>query len=509
MWLVNAWLLCQLGGFAGAPVLALSGSMASDECGCPNVAHGQTCPMHQRSRKNTDDGTCKMRSRCQPLDVALLSMAGGPGVLPRPTDVVTAFDLGAPIGALVPSTALAVSLTLAVPGRSNATPTVAAEGAFVTVAWSATLPAGSTDIFAAVSRDGARTFGAAVRVNDVDGDARVNGEQPPRIALVRSGSGDPSIAVVWTAKGSTGTRLVSSRSLDGGRTFSRATTVPDSDAAGNRGWHNVAAGGGRIFTIWLDHRGMADHAMGAAPHHEAAGSVGGERKNDGVAMAQKSQLYVATLDGSVAPHPIAAGVCYCCKTAIAVAADGAIYAAWRHVYPGNMRDIAFTVSRDGGRTFAPPVRVSEDRWMLEGCPDDGPAIAVDGGNRVHIAWPTLVTNEATGEPTKAVFYATSRDGRTFTPRTRVPVEGVAGHPQVVVGADGSPTIAWDESAAGSRRTVLTTVPSFMRTILSGDASGVYPSLAVAGETTIAAWTAAQPSGSVVRVQRLGAPAKTR
>ena len=43
------------------------------------------------------------------------------------------------------------------------------------------------------------------------------------------------------------------------------------------------------------------------------------------------------------------GVCYCCKTALAVGADGAIYAAWRHVYPGNMRDIAFTLSRDGGQ----------------------------------------------------------------------------------------------------------------------------------------------------------------
>jgi len=27
------------------------------------------------------------------------------------------------------------------------------------------------------------------------------------------------------------------------------------------------------------------------------------------------------------------------------------FAAWRHVYPGNIRDIAFTVSRDGGRTL--------------------------------------------------------------------------------------------------------------------------------------------------------------
>jgi hypothetical protein len=81
--------------------------------------------------------------------------------------------------------AFAVAVTLSVPDRSNATPTVAADGTFVTVVWGATLPSGVTDIFAAVSRDAAHTFGSAVRVNHVDGDARVNGEQPPRVALVK------------------------------------------------------------------------------------------------------------------------------------------------------------------------------------------------------------------------------------------------------------------------------------------------------------------------------------
>ena len=38
--------------------------------------------------------------------------------------------------------------------------------------------------------------------------------------------------------------------------------------------------------------------------------------------------------------------------------DGAIYLAWRQVYAGNIRDITFTSSRDGGRTFAPPATFS-------------------------------------------------------------------------------------------------------------------------------------------------------
>src|SRR3954465_14532848 len=153
--------------------------------------------------------------------------------------------------------------TLAIPGRSNATPSIAAEGNTVVVAWSATLPnGGAADVFAAVSRDGGRTFAAPARVNDVDGDARVNGEQPPRVALR-----DSAITVVWTTKGANGTRLVQASSADGGRTFTKAQPVPGADAAGNRGWENIAAekgagASGRTLAVWLDHRGLANQGGG-------------------------------------------------------------------------------------------------------------------------------------------------------------------------------------------------------------------------------------------------------
>src|SRR5262249_31472578 len=126
---------------------------------------------------------------------------------------------------------------------------------------------------------------------------------------------------------------------------------------------------GRANVVWLGHRELARQESMVTTHREHAGG-----KPDGVAMAQKSKLYVASLDGSIAPQAATGGVCYCCKTAITTAGDGSIQLAWRHVYPGNIRDIAFAVSRDGGRTFTAPIRVSEDKWVLEGCPDDGPAM---------------------------------------------------------------------------------------------------------------------------------------
>jgi hypothetical protein len=281
--------------------------------------------------------------------------------------------------------------------------------------------------------------------------------------------------------------------------------VPGSDAPGNRGWENVAADrNGRVYVVWLDHRELAqqDGTVAASHHDHAAPAT--DAKPDGVAMAQRSKLYITSVDGAVAPRAITGGVCYCCKTAIAATADGGIVAAWRHVYPGNIRDIAFAASRDGGATFAPPVRVSQDKWVLEGCPDDGPAIAVDGKNRIHVVWPTLIT-EGNAE-TIALFYATSADGKTFTPRKRLPTEGMPHHPQIAIGADGSLALAWDESAGGKRTAVLarTTVDAagaaatLPRTVL-GDAAAVYPVVAQIDGATVAAWTSGTSAASVIQV----------
>jgi hypothetical protein len=392
-----------------------------------------------------------------------------------------------------PRAAPVVRTDLRVEGRSGATPSIASDGDDVIVAWSASLPGGATDIFAATSRDLARSFSAPVRVNDVEGDARVNGEQPPRVAVARN-----VITIVWPTKGARGTKLLYARSSDGGRTFAKSTLVPGTDAAGNRGWQNLSGSS----VVWLDHRELAkDDAAVESSHHDHAAMAAGA-KPDGVAMAQKSRLYVAEIDGGSAPVAVTGGVCYCCKTAIATTPDGTIYAAWRHVYPGNIRDIAFTVSRDGGRTFAPPTRVSEDRWVLEGCPDDGPAMAVDRSGRIHVVWPTLVRDGAADSI--ALFYATSIDAKRFTVRERIPTDGMPHHPQIAIGSDGIPILVWDELLNGQRRAVMARAGTgaqhhlrFAREVL-GDVA-VYPVVAAAKSAAIA-WTSGKSPDSFIRVE---------
>ncbi len=390
--------------------------------------------------------------------------------------------------------------SLSVAGRTNANVSLAANGSLVAAAWAASLPGGATDIYAAVSRDNAATFSAPVRVNTKVGDAHVTGEQPPRVVLRSRAGLAPEIIVVWTSKGSAGGTIVSARSSDLGKAFGATTVIPGGEGPGNRGWHNVTVdGAGHIHVVWLDHRELAASASMThmAEHHaEPAAS-----SKDATDTAQRSKLYTATLGDPASAQAITGGVCYCCKTAIVAGPDNALYLAWRHVYPQNMRDMALTESHDGGRTFSAPVRISEDKWQIEGCPEDGPALALDSQQQVHVVWPTLVNDAPDGRPSIGIFYAVSNRDRRFGSRQRVATEGVPHHPQIAL-ARGSIYLAWDELKNGARQVVLgrrgLTAPTapWSRTIVSGNAPGTYPTLAASDGGLVVAWASSAPTSAI-------------
>jgi hypothetical protein len=399
-----------------------------------------------------------------------------------------------------------VSLTVA--GRASSTPSVAADGLFAAVAWGASTR-GKNDVFVSVSRDAGATFAPPVQVNAIAGEASLGGERPPRVALTRRpGAADPDIVVLWTAKG-TRTEIREAVSRDGGATFQPAVTLTSSAAAGDRGWPALAVDGqGTAHAIWLDHRGLEDGSKaGAHEHHQGAA-------RDAVAMAQKSGLYYAAASAPVSPErELAKGVCYCCKTAFAAGAGGALYAAWRHVYPGNLRDIAFTASRDGGRSFSEPVRVSEDGWAIDACPDDGPAVVVDEQGTVHIAWPTVMSG---AKPQGGIFYASSRDGRAFSPRVRVPTLGSPrpSHPQIALTGNGGVVIAWDELVDGRRVAAAREVKpradgsaTFGSVVRIGTRqAAMYPALATTASGVLAVWTAGdREDQTTVKALRLRMP----
>ena len=397
---------------------------------------------------------------------------------------------------------------LAVPGRSSAAPWVAATGSFVAAAWGASLD-GKTDIFVAVSRDGGATFAPPVQVNRVRGEARVGGELPPRVALVASTrSSAPEIVVLWTARTDT-TEIKTARSRDGGRTFQVPMTLQTAGAAGDRGWPALALDrDGTAHALWLDHRGLARHRSAATA--EAGHRTGAA--HDGVAMAQHSGLYYASVNRSPSQErELTTGVCYCCKTALLTDRAGTLYAAWRHVFAGNLRDIAFASSQDAGRSFTAPARVSEDGWAINGCPDDGPAMAVDENGTVHLVWPSVV---AGATPEGALFYASAAAGRTFTRRTRIPTLGSPkpSHPQIVVDGTGRIAVAWDERVDGRRVAALRELRAVSGEVrfgevvrLTADGPAMYPVLAATGDGLVAVWTTGgTPSSVASRAIRLPA-----
>jgi len=396
---------------------------------------------------------------------------------------------GASAARPVPGAPALDPIRLAVEGGASSGVSLAASGRDVVATWAATAP-GATDVYAAVSHDDGSTFGAAKRVNDVPGDARTSGEQGPRVGI------GTAVDVAWCSKAGTSARIRVARSQAGATTFAPAVTVHAEDLPGVRGWASLARDPeGNAHVVWLDGR-AADH--GAASH----------------SMRQDIFHAVWRTDGSHEEALVATDVCFCCKTAVATAPGGTVYVAWRHIYPTNLRDIAVARSSDGGKTFSAPVRVSEDGWQIAGCPDDGPALAVDESGTLHLVWPTMVGG-ADRAAVKGIFYSSSTDGgRTFAPRQRIDEEGTgAAHPQIAAGA-GRVAIVWDEAGA-TRRACLREVSRDPKgpgstpvlgpiTVLSAGPA-VYPAIAATPSSLVAAWTETAAAGSEIRVRRLPRP----
>jgi hypothetical protein len=389
--------------------------------------------------------------------------------------------------------------TLGVAGLVNAQPSLAVLGRTVVAVWSAG-KAGIANVYIATSNDGGATFSEPRRVNDQDGDVSANSEQPPRVVIAGSGAARV-VTVIWSKRSNAAQKarldgIRMARSTDGGRTFSAARMIHDPKLSGARGWESLTTGpDGVVHAVWLDGRDAE------------------KKMAEGMAKGQPWQdAYHGILepDGQIVESQVAAGVCFCCKTAVAVDGRGTVYATWRHIFPGSIRDIAFASSTDGGRHFGPLVRVSEDKWELNGCPEDGPAMAAEASGVIHIVWPTVVGE---GAPQKALFYSTSRDGKTFSPRARVPTAGVTSpsHPQLTLTPDGGSVIVWDEVMDGVHRVSMSPVSrdgAFGRPqVLSGSEPASYPvTVRPATGDLLVAWTSKTSSDqSMISLKRLSVP----
>jgi hypothetical protein len=397
--------------------------------------------------------------------------------------------------------ALESTIELKIPERRNWTASVASRGEFAIVVWVATATDGTSDLYAVTSTDGGATFSAPRRVNDIPGDVRTGGEYAPRVAV-----GPDQIHLAWMSSRNDKVALRVAKSSDRGQTFTPASTLHEEGLVNGRGWQSIGLGpDGTLHAAWLD--GRNDEA---ASEHAGHGAAPGRPAMHG----GKMDLFYGALkptSPTANSQMLSADTCQCCKTALAVGADGSINVAWRQIFGDSIRDIAFRRADARGGQFGEPVRVSVDNWLLNGCPDDGPVLAADRTSGVHVAWPTLVAGGA--EERIGLFYAYSSDGKTFTPRVEVKNLGSLkpSHIQMTSRSDGRLGIVWDELSDGVRKIVMATgapgaggAASLSSGQLVSDpaVTGTYPSVAPAPSGFLVAWTSGVADASTIKVARV-------
>jgi len=296
----------------------------------------------------------------------------------------------------------------------------APDGGFY-VAWVDHNANNQSDVMLARFDSDGTAVGAPARVNQDAGVATAWRGDPPSVAIT-----DRAVYVLWTARvesqGKSGTDLYFSVSNDQGKTFAPTVKVNDDKVPGAHGMHSLAvAKDGHIYVAWLDERNV----QAPKPSPQAGGHH----------MESNRELFVSdSNDGGKtfsANRKVAENACPCCKTALALSPDGTVYASWRQVLPGDFRHIAVASSSDNAAHFSAPVIVSDDKWVLHGCPVSGPSLSTAPDGTLKVVW------FAAGEAGAAgLYFAETHDkGRTFSPRTLLTQETVKGTPALATGSD--------------------------------------------------------------------------
>jgi len=221
------------------------------------------------------------------------------------------------------------------------------------------------------SVNGGDTFEPPVTINETGTNVSSHGENSPELLF---GPGE-KLYTMWEQQESEAAVIMFAASLDFGATFEKPVRVSDQPAATYSGYPTFAVAPNKtICAAWLDFRDQAAQSDTASIYLSCSIDEG------------------ATFSKNL---KVADGVCPCCRPMIVYGPQGQLMVFWRRVFPGNVRDMVVSISNDEGNTFAPPVRVAEDNWKLEGCPDSGPAV-IKVGHRIYVAWLTEASRARSG-----------------------------------------------------------------------------------------------------------------
>ncbi len=329
-----------------------------------------------------------------------------------------------------------------------------------------------------VSRFSGSSWTAPVTVAEGDG-LFANWADFPAVAANETSGIAHWLAVSGTEKYAYSIALAGT--TDGGATWRPLGWLPTDHSPAEHGFASwLPAEGGGFRAFWLDGRGMP----GGGPMTLLSSLVDPER-------------------GSTAEELLDDRVCDCCQTDAAMTSDGPVV-VYRDRSVGEIRDIAIRrLTREG---WSEQALVHADRWHIEGCPVNGPAVAASD-RRVAVAW-------FTGAPSPRVLLAFSEDsGATFSTPIPIDTEAPLGRVDVAIDREGRAIVSWLGRAADAAGKVAlrlarvapsdsAAAPITVTMTDSARTSG-FPRLVLNGEHLLVAW--AEPgSPGRLRAVRLGA-----
>ena len=270
-------------------------------------------------------------------------------------------------------------------------------------------------VYVDVSSDLGKTFSAPVLINNESQQIKVSGENRPGIVVDRSGH----VYVIYAAESNQPAAIFYSVSKDEGRSFSAPALLSDKAADANTFQGRLGVDRkDKVYAFWHDERNRTDWQQPG------------------------NAIYYTTIDGntglSAVAQKLSDTLCDCCRIATAFDKANQAVLFTRFIYPVGVRDHGM-LKTQVGINEPPSWRVTFDNWVIEGCPEHGPAIAISEDDRYHIAWFTQ------GSVRQGLFYAYSDDeGQHFSnPLAFGELKSLPGHPDIL--AQGKHIIlAWTE-----------------------------------------------------------------
>jgi hypothetical protein len=283
------------------------------------------------------------------------------------------------------------------------------------------------------------------------------------------------------------------RSTDQGKTWSTASKPYTASAQIYDAQMSLAPlTGGKLALVWTDTRAVNFPPPGAASEQEN----GRFQLMSTVIDVQGQAGQGRVLDNDV---------CSCCRAYTAARGDE-LLTVYRDHLPGEVRDIASVRWNVKGQIR--PTPIPGDHWVLNGCPANGPAVAMRA-SRAVAAWFTAVD----GKGRVKLSFSTDK-GAHFGKPIEVD-DSATGYVHTEMLDDGSAMLAWrgrsgpEEELRIARVTPRGEIEDRATVVTGGLAQwpSSHPSLAQVGKEIFVAWTDAQQKRVRMAAVTVGVAAK--